>query len=95
MRERILWLAPTALPVCTLPPFSALADRVDLSPCKDAITQCRNYSCDDAPPGQYYAEPVAWAVEKGITDGTSDYTFSPNLTCTRGQIVTFLYRAMK
>ncbi|MBE6992841.1 MAG: hypothetical protein E7430_09795 [Ruminococcaceae bacterium] len=39
-----------------------------------------------------YAEAVAWAVEEGITTGTSATTFSPNDTCTRGQIVTFLYR---
>ena len=41
-----------------------------------------------------YAMAVAWAVENGVTDGTSDTTFSPNDTCTRGQIVTFLYRAL-
>lgn len=42
-----------------------------------------------------YAQAVAWAVEKGITSGTSKTTFSPAATCTRGQIVTFLYRAMQ
>lgn len=41
-----------------------------------------------------YAAAVAWAVEKEITTGTSATTFSPNDTCTRGQIVTFLYRDM-
>lgn len=40
----------------------------------------------------YYRAAVAWAVEKGITNGTSGTTFSPDDTCTRGQIVTFLYR---
>ena len=40
----------------------------------------------------YYSAAVAWAVEKGITNGTSGTTFSPDDTCTRGQIVTFLYR---
>ena len=40
----------------------------------------------------YYRTAVAWAVEKGITNGTSGTTFSPDDTCTRGQIVTFLYR---
>jgi hypothetical protein len=40
-----------------------------------------------------YASAVAWAVEKGITSGTSKATFSPDTTCTRGQIVTFLHRA--
>ncbi len=40
-----------------------------------------------------YAQAVAWAVEQGITGGTSATTFSPDATCTRGQIVTFLYWA--
>ena len=40
----------------------------------------------------YYYEAVLWAVEKGITKGTSETTFSPDDTCTRGQIVTFLWR---
>ncbi len=41
-----------------------------------------------------YAEAVAWAVENGVTSGTSETTFSPDDTCTRGQIVTFLSRAL-
>lgn len=41
-----------------------------------------------------YASAVAWAVEKGVTSGTSATTFSPGNVCTRGQIVTFLYRHM-
>lgn len=41
-----------------------------------------------------YAQAVAWAVREGITNGTSATTFSPSQTCTRGQIVTFLYRDM-
>ena len=40
----------------------------------------------------YYYEAVLWAVENGITSGTSAVTFAPDLFCTRGQIVTFLYR---
>ena len=40
----------------------------------------------------YYYEAVLWAVENSITAGTSATTFSPNATCTRGQVVTFLYR---
>ena len=43
----------------------------------------------------YYASPVAWAVGKSITNGTSATTFSPDATCTRAQILTFLYRAYK
>lgn len=42
----------------------------------------------------YYAKAVAWAVENGITKGTSETTFHPDETCTRAQSVTFLYRAL-
>ena len=48
----------------------------------------------DVAPDADYAQPVAWAVESGITDGTTETTFSPNDTCTRGQIAAFLYRCM-
>ena len=47
----------------------------------------------DVPASAYYAKAVAWAVENGITNGMTETTFAPNATCTRGQIVTFLYRA--
>ena len=47
----------------------------------------------DVKPGQYYYNAVLWAVEQGITNGTTANTFSPNATCNRGQIVTFLWRA--
>ena len=47
----------------------------------------------DVPAGSYYAKAVAWAVENGITNGMTETTFAPNATCTRGQSVTFLYRA--
>jgi len=49
----------------------------------------------DVPAGSYYAKAVAWAVENGITNGMAETTFAPNATCTRGQSVTFLYRALK
>lgn len=47
----------------------------------------------DVPADSYYADAVAWAVENGITTGTSDTLFSPNAACTRAQAVTFLWRA--
>ena len=47
----------------------------------------------DVAAGSYYEDAVLWAVEQGITAGTSDTTFSPDASCTRGQIVTFLWRA--
>ena len=46
----------------------------------------------DVKPGAYYYNAVLWAVEKGITNGTSAATFDPEDTCTRAQVVTFLYR---
>ena len=49
----------------------------------------------DVPVGSYYYDAVLWAVENGITKGTSDTTFSPNMTCSRAQIVTFLWRSEK
>ncbi len=46
----------------------------------------------DVPSSEYYAKAVAWAIEQGITKGTDGTTFSPDMVCTRGQIVTFLAR---
>lgn len=51
-------------------------------------------SFTDVPPEVDYAQAVAWAVEAGITSGTSETTFSPDEPCTRGQIATFLYRCL-
>lgn len=47
----------------------------------------------DVPQGSYYEAAVRWAVENGVTSGTSATTFSPNSACTRAQMVTFLWRA--
>ena len=52
-------------------------------------------SFSDVPASASYAGAVNWAVENKITSGTSETTFSPEKTCTRGQIVTFLYQALK
>ncbi|MBQ9664154.1 MAG: TRAP transporter substrate-binding protein DctP, partial [Oscillospiraceae bacterium] len=49
---------------------------------------------DVSDPTQYYYEPVYWAYDYGITSGTSSTTFSPFKICTRGQIVSFLWKAM-
>ena len=49
-------------------------------------------SFTDVASGEYYYDAVLWAVEKGITNGTTATTFSPNATVNRGQTVTFLYR---
>ena len=48
----------------------------------------------DVPANSWYAGAVAWAVEQGITAGKTADTFAPDELCTRGHVVTFLYRAM-
>ena len=52
-------------------------------------------SFSDVPASAYYAKAVEWAVENGITTGMTETAFAPDATCTRGQSVTFLYRALK
>ena len=81
MKKHLGRLAPVLLALCmvfTLLPFgSAAANFTDLEP------------------GAYYLEAVDWALKHNpvITKGTTDSTFSPNQTCTRDQVVTFLWRA--
>jgi hypothetical protein len=60
---------------------------------KEAGKPAPTTSCQfsDVAAGSWYAEAVSWAVENGITNGTSDTTFSPNAVCTRAQIVRFLW----
>ena len=50
---------------------------------------------EDVAAGSYYYDAVLWAVENGITKGTSDTTFSPNADCTRAQAITFIWRSQK
>ena len=57
--------------------------------------ETRTMPFTDVPVGSYYYDAVLWAVENGIAKGTSDTTFSPNMTCTRAQIVAFLWRSEK
>ncbi len=57
------------------------------------VNYAMNFS--DVSADAYYAEAVRWAVSQDITKGTSDTIFSPNATCTRAQIVTFLWRSQK
>ncbi len=68
--------------------------KVDIQPYTAAQpNQPTATSFSDVKADAFYAKPVAWAVEKGVTAGTSATTFSPNATCTQGQILTFLWRA--
>lgn len=60
---------------------------------KPLVPEVPGISFTDVPAGAYYEEAVGWAVEKGITKGTSDSTFTPGGVCTRAQAVTFLWRA--
>lgn len=55
-------------------------------------TVTNTVSFTDVPSNAAYTQAVKWAVGKGVTNGTTETTFSPNDTCTRGQIVTFLHR---
>ena len=57
--------------------------------------ETRTMPFTDVPAGSYYYDAVLWAVENGITKGTSDTRFSPDDTCTRAQIVAFLWRSEK
>ena len=65
----------------------------DPAPVEDVTPAAPETSFVDVRSGEYYEEAVAWAVEKGITTGTSATTFAPNDSCTRAQAVTFLWRA--
>ena len=58
-------------------------------------SETRTMPFTDVPAGSYYYDAVLWAAENGITEGTSDTAFSPDATCSRAQIVTFLWRFEK
>ena len=78
---------------------------IDIAPNNDALSKATiHYNSEkqpvetgftDVPATADYAEAVKWAVDKGVTAGTSATTFSPDSVCTRGQIVSFLYRGLK
>ena len=74
--------------VCTRAQAAVLLWQAEGSPAASGTHDFR-----DVAEGAYYADAVAWAVENGVTSGTSASAFSPNAGCTRAQIVTFLYRA--
>ena len=75
--------------VCTRAQAAVLLWRAEGSPAASGTHGFR-----DVAEGAYYADAVAWAVESGVTQGTTSTTFEPGTTCTRAQIMTFLHRAM-
>ncbi|MDY3304441.1 MAG: S-layer homology domain-containing protein [Clostridia bacterium] len=62
--------------------------------CKETKTEVIPARFNDVDSNGYYAPAIDWAFDKGVTSGTTDSTFSPNDECTRGQVLTFLWRAM-
>lgn len=62
--------------------------------CKETKTEGIPAKFNDVDSNGYYAPAIDWAFDKGVTSGTTDNTFSPNDECTRGQVLTFLWRAM-
>lgn len=71
--------------------FVMPAGKVEITP--SFVKQAPSQTFVDVRTGDYFYDAVLWAVEKGITNGTSAETFSPEAPCTRAQIVTFLWRA--
>ena len=71
--------------------FVMPAGKVEITP--SFVKQTPSQAFVDVKTGDYFYDAVLWAVGKGITNGTSAETFSPEDPCTRAQIVTFLWRA--
>lgn len=71
--------------------FVMPAGKVEIQP--SFVKQAPSQAFVDVKTSDYFYDAVLWAVEKGITNGTSAETFSPEAPCTRAQIVTFLWRA--
>ena len=71
--------------------FTMPASKVEIK--ADFVAQTADSTFADVPTDAYYYEAVKWAAEKGITGGIGDNLFAPNQSCTRAQIVTFLWRA--
>lgn len=80
--------SPEAL--CTRGQMAVFLHRYSGSPKPDG-----SQMFSDVPGSAYYSDAVQWAVQNGITNGTSKTTFSPEVSCTRGQMAAFLYRLLK
>ncbi len=77
MKKQILALLLACMMIVSIVPMTVFADN----------------TFTDVDEGKWYYDAVMWAVENGITTGTSETTFSPNQTCTRAQAMTFIWRA--
>lgn len=73
--------------------FTMPASKVTVEASFTKIAEQPSVTFIDVPASAYYYDAVAWAVENGVTSGTTATTFSPNAACTRAQTVTFLWRA--
>ena len=73
--------------------FTMPASKVTVEAAFKASAPTGKHPFTDVPAGAYYEDAVVWAVGKNITTGMSATTFDPNGSCTRAQIVTFLWRA--
>ncbi len=73
--------------------FTMPASKVTVEASFTKVEEQPAVSFVDVPTSAYYYDAVAWAVENGITNGTSATAFSPDVSCTRAQMVTFLWRA--
>jgi len=78
--------------LASIPEDSFTVPNVDAVASKPKVEIVGSFT--DVPASAWYAEPVKWAVDKKITTGTSATTFSPDATCTKAQIITFIWRAM-
>ena len=78
--------------LASIPEDSFVLPTVNAAPSAPKAAVVGNFT--DVPVSAWFAEPVKWAVDKKITTGTSATTFSPDTTCTKAQIITFIWRAM-
>ena len=91
MKRLIGLLLALAMLAALLPAFGVTAAAAEGPDYKPAADPLRFDDVKD--PGQYYYEPVCWAVDRGVTKGASEKLFRPDAGCTRAQVVTFLWRA--
>ncbi len=82
MKKRLFSILLVLALLCSLLPQAALSARAECAPV-----------FEDVPEDAYYKKAVDWAVENGITSGTTATTFSPKKTCTRAEVMTFLWAA--